>query len=151
MTITPAERRRPGFLTGSPHGTRNERTFLDPAAPTVQIAPDLLAALLTTSAQAAASNVAEAQCAQTDVHLALKTGMADVIASILKADGGAIWASLYFRSFAVNLHKFEYATALEHISCEALMTFLASRLESDAAVPAGGWRDLRNKIFGVQP
>lgn len=118
------------------------------ASASCPVAPDLLADLITSGAQAAASNVAEAQCAGDNIHQALKLGLGDTVAKLLKSDGGAIWAGLYFRTFTVTLHKLQNATALELISLSALLALLALRLENDAAIPAGRWQELQDNIFG---
>ena len=112
------------------------------------IAPDLLADLVTSGAQAAASNVAEAQCGETDINQALKTGLGDTVAKLLKSDSGPVWAGLYFRTFAVTLHKLENATALEHISMSALLAHLTLQLENDPTIPATRRQELQDNIFG---
>ncbi|WP_144662910.1 hypothetical protein [Paenarthrobacter nicotinovorans] len=118
------------------------------ATESCQVAPDLLADLITSGAQAAASNVAEAQCAEGNITQALKLGLGDTVAKLLKGDGGTVWASLYFRTFTVTLHKLENATALEHISFSALLALLTLRLEDDPTIPASRWQELQDNIFG---
>ena len=117
-------------------------------AASCHIAPDLLADLVTSGAQAAASNVAEAQCGETDINQALKTGLGNTVAKLLKSDSGPVWAGLYFRTFAVTLHKLENATALEHISMSALLAHLTLHLENDPSIPATRRQELQDNIFG---
>ena len=118
------------------------------AGDSCHVAPDLLADLVTSGAQAAASNVAEAQCGETDINQALKNGLGDTVAKLLKSDGGPVWAGLYFRTFAVTLHKLENATALEHISMSALLAHLTLHLEKDPSIPATRRQELQDNIFG---
>lgn len=118
------------------------------AGDSCHIAPDLLADLVTSGAQTAASNVAEAQCGETDINQALKNGLGDTVAKLLKSDGGPVWAGLYFRTFAVTLHKLENATALEHISMSALLAHLTLQLENDPTIPANRRQELLDNIFG---
>lgn len=114
----------------------------------VQIAPDLLAQLIATGAEAAAARVAEAQCAEADISQPLKQGLGDTVAQLLSSGGGTVWASLYVRSFSVFLHKLEFATALPHISLSALLAHLAIRIENDQTIPAALWQELQDHIFG---
>lgn len=118
------------------------------AADSCQVAPDLLASLIITGAQATASNVAEAQCAEGDITAALNAGLGDTVAKLLQGDSGHVWAGLYFRTFAVTLHKLEYATALDHISLPALLAFLTLRLGRDDTLPAGRWQEFQDNVFG---
>jgi antitoxin (DNA-binding transcriptional repressor) of toxin-antitoxin stability system len=114
----------------------------------IQVAPDLLATLVTGAAEAAASRVAEAQCAEADIDQTLKQGLGDPTAQLLVTDTGAVWACLYFRAFCTTLHKLEFATALPHISLSALLAYLSLRLENDHTLPTGRWQQLQDNIFG---
>lgn len=124
----------------------SSQTHQDPQG--ISIAPALLAELIATGAEAAASRVAEAQCAETDINAPLTQGLGDVVANFLSTETGTIWAGLYVRSFSVALHKFECATALPHISLSALLSHLALRLEHDKSVPTERWQALQEHIFG---
>lgn len=129
-------------------GLRRSTTGQVRAADSCQVAPDLLASLIITGAQATASNVAEAQCEEGDITAALNAGLGDTVAKLLQGDSGHVWAGLYFRTFTVTLHKLEYATALDHISLSALLAFLTLRLGCDSSIPAGRWQEFQENVFG---
>lgn len=114
----------------------------------IVIPPTLLVDLITTGAEAAASRVAEAQCAEGDINAPLTQGLGDAVADLLLTEAGTVWAALYVLSFSCALHKFECATALPHISLSALLSHLELRLEHDARVPSGRWPALQEHIFG---
>lgn len=94
--------------------------------------------LVSESAKAAASAVAEAQCESGRITEALDGGPAKMISSLLRSEHH-ILAPVYFRVFLVTLHRLEFTTALEHISVEAIFTFLSLRIDSNAAIPQDRW------------
>lgn len=161
--ITPRvfKRNLPGYIRSAKAGNdvvigasapevRLVRATAEKMTPTgdVHVSPDLFADLIVSGAEAAASSLAEAQCAGSDIEAALKRGLGDTVVKLLKADNGVVWAGLYFRAFTTALHRFENATALPIISLAALLAHLSLCLETDIATPSGRWQQLRDNIFG---
>lgn len=118
-----------------------------PAKGEIHVAPDLFADLIISGAEAAASKVAEVQCAEGDIDRALNRGLGDTMVKLLKTDDRSVWAGLYFRAFMAALHRFENATALPIISLAALLAHLSLSLEAGNAAP-GRWEQLQENIFG---
>jgi antitoxin (DNA-binding transcriptional repressor) of toxin-antitoxin stability system len=113
----------------------------------IHVAPDLFADLIISGAEAAASNVAQAQCAEGDIDRSLKRGLGDTMVKLLNTDDGSVWAGLYFRAFMAALHRFEHATALPLISLSALLTHLSLSLKTENTSP-DRWGQLQDNIFG---
>lgn len=136
-------------------GTRRAETAKSGRSPrsaigAALIAPDLLAELLSSAARSASSDVVEAQCTGdgSGVFDALSKGLGDPLAKLLASENGETWGSLYFRAFAVFLHRHENMTAIDHISLEALMAFISNRFEHDSVIPEGSHERLVKAIFG---
>lgn len=119
-----------------------------PPSGDVRVSPDLFADLIVSGAEAAASRLAEAQCAGGDIETALKRGLGDTVVKLSKSENGVVWAGLYFRAFTMALHRFENTTALSIIRLAALLAHLSLRPETDNAIPSGRWQQLRDNILG---
>lgn len=114
----------------------------------VSVASDLFADLVISAAQVSAADVAEAQCEEKDVDLALQDALGRPLARILKGENAMVWAGLYLRTFMSALHRREFLTALPLISVQDLLAFLAAELETGQGLAAGVWPELEESLFG---
>ncbi|XAS69911.1 hypothetical protein V3C33_20990 (plasmid) [Micrococcaceae bacterium Sec5.7] len=114
----------------------------------VSVASDLFADLVISAAQVSAFDVAEAQCEEKDVDLALQQALGRPLARILKGENAMIWAGLYLRTFVAALHRRQFLTALPIISVQDLLTFMTAEMEAGHGLAAGEWQELRDSLFG---
>jgi hypothetical protein len=114
----------------------------------VSVASDLFADLVISAAQVSAADVAEAQCEEKDVDLALQEALGRPLGRILKGENAMVWAGLYLRTFISALHRRQFLTALPIIGVQDLLTFLAPELETGQGLAAGEWQELKESLFG---